>query len=84
MQNPFENEERRAFRNSLKNFVNNEIKPYVNQWDEEGDIPWEIHQKAGSLGVFGFGIESSVGRGFDVLLSDEVPLRLGSLILVLP
>jgi len=66
MQNPFENEERRAFRNSLKNFVNNEIKPYVNQWDEEGDIPWEIHQKAGSLGVFGFGIESKYGGlGFD-------------------
>ena len=54
MKNPFDTEERLAFRKSIKSFVESEIKPFVNEWDENGEIPWEIHEKAGSLGVFWF------------------------------
>ena len=66
MLNPFENEERKAFRETIRHFVEKDIKPYVNEWDEAGEIPWEIHQKAGELGFFGFGIKEEYGGlGFD-------------------
>lgn len=66
MQNPFETEERAAFRKNLQVFVATEIKPYADKWDEAGKIPWELHQKVGALGVWGFGIEEKYGGlGFD-------------------
>ncbi len=66
MKNPFENEQRAAFRETLRNFVDVEIRPHVNEWDEAGDFPWELHEKTGALGVFGFGIDEKYGGlGFD-------------------
>ena len=66
MRNPFETEERAAFRDTMRTFVAGEITPHVNEWDEAGIIPWELHEKAGALGVFGFGIgEEYGGLGFD-------------------
>ena len=66
MQNPFETEEIRAFRHSLAEFLSQEVWPYVDEWDEEGHFPWSIHEKAGSLGVFGLGIDEAYGGlGFD-------------------
>ncbi len=61
MKNPFDTPEREEFRAQLKAFVDKEIKPYVNDWDEEGKIPWDLHQKAGALGVWGFGIDEKYG-----------------------
>ena len=66
MINPFETDERRAFRESLVAFIANEITPYANEWDEAGEIPWELHEKIGALGVFGFGVDEAYGGlGFD-------------------
>ena len=66
MENPFETPERKAFRETVTRFVESEIKPYADQWDEEGTIPWELHEKVGALGVFGFGIDEAYGGlGFD-------------------
>ncbi len=66
MKNPFETEERRAFRETISRFVEAEVKPHIDGWDEAGDVPWEIHEKIGSLGVFGFGIDEQYGGlGFD-------------------
>lgn len=66
MKNPFDNEERSAFRNLLRNFVAAEITPFADQWDEAGEIPPELHQKVGALGVWGFGIDEKYGGlGFD-------------------
>ena len=66
MKNPFETEERRAFRETVARFVETEIRPYVDDWDEAGEIPWELHEKVGALGGFGFGIDEQYGGlGFD-------------------
>ncbi|MDJ0657557.1 MAG: acyl-CoA dehydrogenase family protein [Xanthomonadales bacterium] len=66
MQNPFENDERRAFRDSIQRFVAQEIKPYADEWDEAGAFPAELHQKVAGLGIFGFGIDEAYGGlGFD-------------------
>lgn len=66
MHNPFETEERRAFRDALARFVQQEIEPHANEWDEAGTFPWELHEKACELGLFGFGIDERYGGlGFD-------------------
>ena len=66
MKSPFETEERQAFRNTVIDFVEREIRPFVDEWDEAGETPWELHRKVGDLGVFGFGIEERYGGlGFD-------------------
>ena len=66
MKNPFENEERAAFRETVRRWVETEVKPYADEWDEAGDVPWELHEKAGALGAFGFGVsEKYGGLGFD-------------------
>lgn len=66
MKNPFETGEQRAFRDSFAKFVDTEIRPFADEWDEAGAIPWELHQKAGALGMFGFGIDEAYGGlGFD-------------------
>ncbi len=63
---PFETEERAAFRQTIRQFVANEVTPFASDWDEAGAIPHELHEKAGALGVFGFGVpEAFGGLGFD-------------------
>jgi acyl-CoA dehydrogenase len=66
MRNPFETEERRAFRDVVRDFVARKIKPHADDWDEKGQVPWELHREAGALGLFGFGIDECYGGlGFD-------------------
>ncbi len=66
MQNPFETEERAAFREQVRRLVAAEITPNVDAWDEAGEVPQELHQKIGALGAFGFGIDQKYGGlGFD-------------------
>lgn len=66
MINPFDTEERRNFREILTRFVESEIKPWADEWDEAGEIPWELHEKVGALGAFGFDVDEQYGGlGFD-------------------
>lgn len=64
--NPFDTEQRAAFREMVRSFVQSEIRPHAHAWDEAGEVPWELHEKLGALGVFGFGIDEAYGGlGFD-------------------
>ena len=66
MPNPFRTPERDAFRQTMRDFVASEITPFADEWDEAGEVPWELHQKVGALGVWGFGIDEKYGGlGFD-------------------
>jgi len=50
----------------MKRYVEKELKPYANEWDEAEDFPWRIHEELGALGFFGFGVsEKYGGLGFD-------------------
>lgn len=57
----FETDERAAFRETVRSFVEREIRPHVDAWDEAGEFPGELHEKAGELGLFGFGIDERYG-----------------------
>jgi len=61
VRNPFETEERRAFRDAVRRLVDVEIRPFADAWDEAGAFPWEIHEKLGALGCFGLGIDAEYG-----------------------
>ncbi|MEO1252536.1 MAG: acyl-CoA dehydrogenase family protein [Pseudomonadota bacterium] len=66
MRNPFDTPERAAFRDTVRKFVEGEVKPFADAWDEAGEVPWELHEKVGALGAFGFGVsEKYGGLGFD-------------------
>jgi len=66
MKNPFETEERRTFRETIKRYVETEIKPHADEWDEAGDFPWRVHEELGAMGYFGFGVSDKFGGlGFD-------------------
>ena len=64
--NPFDTDERRAFRESMRTFIAKEVDPHKFDWDEAGHVPWEMHAKFAALGMFGFGIDERYGGlGFD-------------------
>ncbi len=66
MQGPFDAPERAAFRQTLRHFVAAKITPYADEWDEKGEIPWQLHAEIGALGVWGFAIDERYGGlGFD-------------------
>jgi citronellyl-CoA dehydrogenase len=47
-------EQHREIRRTVTNFVNNEINPYVDEWEQAGIFPaHEVFKKAGDLGLLG-------------------------------
>lgn len=66
MTSPLMNTEQAAFHDSLAKFVEAEIRPHADAWDEAGAVPEALHLKAAELGIFGFGIDADLGGlGFD-------------------
>lgn len=66
MRNPFDTDDRKSFREMVTKFLETEIWPNVDEWDEAGEYPHEINEKVCELGVFGFGIDEKYGGlGFD-------------------
>lgn len=60
--------ERLALRETVRGFVNQEILPHLAQWEREGEIPRELHRKAGALGLLGASApESAGGEGGDAV-----------------
>lgn len=54
-------EEHNLFRQSLKDFLAREVKPYVNQWEKDGEVPKEIYQKFGEMGYLGLHLPEKYG-----------------------
>lgn len=60
--------ERLALRETVRGFVDQEVAPYLGDWEREGQIPRELHRKAGALGLLGAGApESAGGEGGDAV-----------------
>ena len=79
MRNPFDTEEIKTFREMVSKFLEAEIWPYVDEWDEAGEYPSEINEKVCELGVFGFGIDEKYGGlGFDdQFMRKDVSVEMG-------
>tara|TARA_R110001592_G_scaffold137324_1_gene355234 strand:- start:19146 stop:20294 length:1149 start_codon:yes stop_codon:yes gene_type:complete len=48
-------------RDNVERFVEKEIRPYINDWEEEGIFPREIYEKAGAAGILGIGHPEQYG-----------------------
>ena len=58
---PHLTEEHEAWRNTVRAFVDKEIAPFVNEWDEAGAFPRDLHQKAAAVGINGISYPSEYG-----------------------
>ena len=55
------NEDHDLFRKSLRDFLSKEVKPYIDQWEKDGECPRSIYEKFGQMGYFGLDIEEKYG-----------------------
>ncbi|MBB4211860.1 acyl-CoA dehydrogenase [Rhodothalassium salexigens DSM 2132] len=79
---PWYTDEHRAFRESVRRFVEAEISPHVDAWDEAGAFPRELYKKAGQMGLLALGYPEELGGVeadpfFALILQQEVA-RAGS------
>jgi acyl-CoA dehydrogenase len=55
--------ERRQLRKTVRAFAEREVLPHVDEWEHTGDLPRELHRRAGEAGLLGAGFPGSVGGG---------------------
>lgn len=53
--------EREQLRKTVQAFAEREILPYAAEWERTGDIPRELHRKAGDAGLLGASLPEAVG-----------------------
>jgi acyl-CoA dehydrogenase len=58
---PFYSEEHEAFRRTVRRFVDREIMPHVDQWDEAEEFPRELYKKASAAGLLQLGFPEEYG-----------------------
>ncbi len=64
----FLTEDRLALQASTRTFVEREIMPYLQEWEDAGEIPRSLHQVAAKAGVLALGFPEEVGGdGGDLL-----------------
>ena len=51
----------RMVRDTVRSFVQREILPYVNDWEEAGEFPRELYKKAADAGILGIGAPEQWG-----------------------
>ncbi len=58
---PYYDESHEAFRATARRFVETEIAPHVDEWDEAGGFPRDLYRKAGEAGFLGLGFPEEYG-----------------------
>ena len=66
-------------RRSVKEFVDKEILPYIDDWEEANEFPRELYKKAADIGILGIGYPEEYGGTpgdifFQVAAWEEVDL----------
>lgn len=87
---PYFTEEHDELRKMIRKFVQKEITPYVDEWEEKGEFPRSLFTRMGELGLLGLNYPKEVGgQGGDyfasIVLAEElnkcgcggVPLSIG-------
>ncbi len=76
-------EHHRLVRDSVRRFVEREILPHVDAWEEAGAFPRELYRKAGEAGILGIGYPERFGGShegdlFAKVAASEELMRCGS------
>ncbi|HET7336105.1 MAG TPA: acyl-CoA dehydrogenase family protein [Rhizomicrobium sp.] len=81
---PFMRETHHAWRRELRKFIEREIVPHVNEWEEAGEIPLDLFKKASDFGLLRMGYPEAYGgisEGLDrfhsIVTSEELS-RIGA------
>jgi acyl-CoA dehydrogenase len=80
---PWATPERQALRRLARDFVAREIAPSMPAWEEQGELPRDLHRRTAEVGLLGVGFPEGVGgSGGDPLdaaiISEEILLGGGS------
>jgi acyl-CoA dehydrogenase len=57
------NEQHEMFRQAVRSFVEKEVEPHVEEWEQAGQIPKSIWPRMGTLGFLGVEYEEKYGGG---------------------
>lgn len=66
---PYYDESHEALAQSVRRFVAQEIAPYIDRWEAEGELPRDLHRKAAQAGIIGLRYPEAYGghsEGFDI------------------
>ena len=74
---PFYTDEHEAFRTTVRRFVDREIMPHVDKWDEAEEFPRELYRKASAAGLLQLGFPEEYGGVptdpfFGIIKSEEL------------
>ena len=82
MNNFFFTEEHNLFRQSLRDFLDKEMRPHIDQWEEDGEIPRDVYKRFGEMGFIGIAFPEKYGGTdldtfYSVVFTEEM-IRLNS------
>ena len=72
LETPFLNESHHQWRAQVRRFVQTEISPYIDQWEEQGEVPLSLWPKAAEIGLLQLGYPEEFGgvsEGIDIFHS---------------
>lgn len=79
LKSPFYTESHQQWREQMRRFVDKEIIPYVDDWEEAGEVPLELWAKAADIGLLQMGYPEEYGgisEGIDafhtIIASEEI------------
>ncbi len=79
LKSPFYTESHQQWREQMRRFVDKEITPYVDDWEEAGEVPLELWSKAADVGLLQMGYPEEYGgisEGIDafhtIIASEEI------------
>lgn len=79
---PYYDETHVALRESVRKFVDKEILPHIDDWEEQNSFPVELYKKAGDAGFMGLGYDEKYGGTpgdvFHKIVFSEEIMRSGS------
>jgi acyl-CoA dehydrogenase len=55
--------EREQLRKTVRAFAEREILPHIDEWERAGELPRDLHRRAGAAGLLGAGLPESAGGG---------------------
>lgn len=58
---PWQTSERQALRDLASSFTRKEILPNIDRWEDEGELPRELHRRTAEVGLLGIGFPEEVG-----------------------
>ncbi|PQP23432.1 acyl-CoA dehydrogenase family protein [Rhodococcus opacus] len=81
MQRDIFTDEHDAFREVVAGFLDREVVPHHEQWEQDGIVPREVWTAAGKIGLFGFEVPEIYGGGgtrdfrFNAIVTEEISSR---------